>query len=102
MSRPTVAADAAVKHVILYLKGTASLGILLGYNLSNTSKLSEIHGAADPEDRAKDLAKVFTDADWGWRQIYRSWKETFCFFSHGLCQWSPGDSLAKDSEKHSP
>jgi hypothetical protein len=50
MSRPTVAADAAVKHVILYLKGTANFGILLGYNLSNKSKLSEIHGAADPED----------------------------------------------------
>ena len=32
MSRPTVAADTAVKHVILYLKGAANMGILLGYN----------------------------------------------------------------------
>ena len=49
MSRPTVAAETAVKHAILYLKGTPSLGVLLGYNLANRSKLSEVHGRADPE-----------------------------------------------------
>eukprot|EP00435_Cladocopium_sp_Y103_P026822 s1787_g6.t1 len=64
MSRPTLAAEAAVKHVILYLKGTPDLGIMLGYGMSNKSKLSEIHGKADPEELTKDLVEVFTDADW--------------------------------------
>ena len=65
MSRPTLAAEAGVRHVILYLKGTPDdLGVLLSYNMSNKSKLSEIHGRADPDDLNTDLVEVFTDADW--------------------------------------
>eukprot|EP00435_Cladocopium_sp_Y103_P053271 s1775_g17.t1 len=62
--RPTVAADAAVRHVILYLKHIPSLGVLLSYNTANKSKLSEIHGKADPDELNTDLVEVFTDADW--------------------------------------
>ena len=40
MAKPT----AAVKHVILYLKGTPDLGILLGYQVSSNSKLDEVRG----------------------------------------------------------
>ena len=32
MSRPTVAAEAGIRHLILYLKGTPDLGILLSFN----------------------------------------------------------------------
>ena len=64
MSRPTLVAEAGVRHVILYLKGTPDLGVLLSYNMSNKSKLSEIHGRADPDDLTTDLVEVFTDADW--------------------------------------
>jgi len=31
--------------------------------MSNKSKLSEIHGRADPDDLNTDLVQVFTDAD---------------------------------------
>eukprot|EP00435_Cladocopium_sp_Y103_P012004 s4552_g3.t1 len=41
-----------------------SLGVLLGYNTANKSKLSEIHGKADPGELTTDLVEVFTDADW--------------------------------------
>eukprot|EP00435_Cladocopium_sp_Y103_P054615 s3212_g17.t2 len=64
MLKPTLAAEAAVKHVILNLKETPDLGILLSYGMSNKSKLSEIHGKADPEELTMDLVGVFTDADW--------------------------------------
>ena len=40
------------------------MGILLGYNLANKSRLSEIHGCDDPDEYVKDLVEVFTDADW--------------------------------------
>ena len=64
MSRPRVAAEAGVRHVILYLKGTPDLGTLLSYNMANKSKLSEIHGRAVPEDLNTDPVEVLTDADW--------------------------------------
>lgn len=64
MSRPTLAAEAGVRHVILYLKGTPVLRVLLSYNMSNKSKLSEIHGRADLDDLNTDLVEVVTDADW--------------------------------------
>ena len=53
MSRPMVAADTAVKHVILYLKGTANMGVLLGYNLANKSKLSEFMNVMIPMNMSR-------------------------------------------------
>jgi hypothetical protein len=43
-AKPTAAAEAGVKHVILYLKGTPDLGILFGYQVSSNSKLDEVRG----------------------------------------------------------
>ena len=42
MARPIVAAEAGVKQIILYLKGTPDLGILLGYHVSSKHKLDEV------------------------------------------------------------
>ena len=95
MFGPTVAADAAVKHVMLYLKGAANFGVLLGYHLSNKSRLSEIHGIEDPEDRVTDFVEAFTDADWAGDKARRRAKEILSF------QQSPGDSLVRNPKEHS-
>ena len=96
MSRPTVAAETALKHVVLYLKGTPDFGSLLGYNLSNKSKLSEIHGRADPEEITADLVEAFTDVDWAGKEA------TLSLFSDDLCEQPLGDWMVKDTEKYCP
>lgn len=64
MARPTVAAEAGVKHIILHLKGTPDLGILLGYRVSSKHKLDEVRGDPGSLESGDDVVEVFTDADW--------------------------------------
>lgn len=64
LARPTVAAEAGVKHIILYLKGTPDLGILLGYRVSNKDKLNEVRGDPGSLESGDEVVEVFTDADW--------------------------------------
>ena len=64
MAKPTAAAEAGVKHAILYLKGTPDLGILLGYQVSSNSKLDEVRGDPGTLEAGTHLVEAFTDADW--------------------------------------
>eukprot|EP00435_Cladocopium_sp_Y103_P052158 s2990_g16.t1 len=64
MAKPTTAAEAGVKHAILYLKGTPDYGILLGYHVPSNSKLDEVQGKPGSLEPEGDLVEAFTDADW--------------------------------------
>eukprot|EP00435_Cladocopium_sp_Y103_P007835 s2794_g2.t1 len=97
MAKPTTAAEAGVKHVIQYLKGTTELGILLSYNVQK-SKLDEVRGKPDG-GYVGDLVEAFTDADWA-GEVQDPEKEAFSFLCNGVCEQSFGQFLGVGRLKH--
>ena len=63
MSNPTKEAVKGIQHLILYLKGTESYGILLPYVRKDFSKLNELY---DKHNEVEDghVLECFTDSDW--------------------------------------
>ena len=57
-SKPTVEAEQAVKHLMLYLKGTQSYWILLPYFARFNTKKDELFGQVE-EEKQKPTVEVF-------------------------------------------
>ena len=60
---PTKLALEGVKHIILYLSGTSTYGLLLAYQVPSTSKLEEIHGK-EMNTHTGERVEAFSDSDW--------------------------------------
>ena len=87
MSNPTKEAVKGIQHLILYLKGTESHGILLPYVRKDFSKLDELYDKHNEVENGHVL-ECFTDSDWAGD---RSSQEALNVFSDDLC----GQGLAQ-------
>ena len=89
MSKPTVEAEQAVKHLILYLKGTESYGIRLPYFVGFNTKKNELFGQAE-EEKQKPMVEVFCDADWAASENQRHSVSSGMVFIQGclVVSWS--------------
>ena len=63
MSQPTKPALDGVKHIVPYLSGTSTYGLLLAYQVPSTSKLEEIHGK-ETNTHTGERVEAFRDSDW--------------------------------------
>eukprot|EP00435_Cladocopium_sp_Y103_P030225 s3061_g7.t1 len=62
MSKPTRFAKAGVRHLVLYLSGTQTFGMLLPYKVAG-GKLDSVYGR-DARHEGSELVEIFTDSDW--------------------------------------
>ena len=60
---PTEPAEQALKHLILYLKGTEDYGVMLPYFRGFNTKKDELFGEVS-DSRQDPCVEVFCDADW--------------------------------------
>ena len=62
MAKPTRFAKAGVRHLVLYLSGTKTYGMLLPYKVIG-GKLDSVYGR-ESNPMTSELVEVFTDSDW--------------------------------------
>ena len=74
MSKPTTQALKCLKHLILYLSGTAARASLLPYTSVGTRLITQLNGSVDTENGSVDteitqevdpLVEAYSDSDWG-------------------------------------
>ena len=62
MPKPTRFAKAGVRHLVLYLSGTRTYGMLLPYKVIG-GKLDSVYGR-ESNHTTSELVEAFTDSDW--------------------------------------
>ena len=67
MSKPTTQALKCLKHLILYLSGTAARATLLPYTSVGTRLITQLNGSVDMEitQEAGHVVEAYSDSDWG-------------------------------------
>ena len=67
MSKPTTQALKCLKHLVLYLSGTAARATLLPYTSVGTRLITQLNGSVDMEitQEAGHVLEAYSDSDWG-------------------------------------